>query len=181
MSNLLSKKSINRHPLLSVFFLTMLRSIFFILFIGFLLSDSKKKSIERMKQSYFNDDGRDVINSSIIDSTEGSKIYMTDKNGKLNRDRVILFWNTFYGDGWFNIGRKYEPFQTCPHKNCFTTRDRSLLTNPNFIVDAVVFFGVQCPHDDLRKIKQFKESEEIIQQKNTGMKPKIVLFMTVRL
>ena len=181
MSNLLSKKSINRHPLLSVFFLTMLRSIFFILFIGFLLSDSKKKSIERMKQSYFNDDGRDVINSSIIDSTEGSKIYMTDKNGKLNRDRVILFWNTFYGDGWFNIGRKYEPFQTCPHKNCFTTRDRSLLTNPNFIVDAVVFFGVQCPHDDLRKIKQFKDSEEIFQQKNTGIKPKIVLFMTVRL
>ena len=162
--------------------MTMLRSIFFILFIRFLLSDSKKKSIQRMKQSYCNDDdGRDVINSSIIDSTEGSKIYMTDKNGKLNRDRVILFWNTFYGDGWFNIGRKYEPFQTCPHKNCFTTRDRSLLTNPNFIVDAVVFFGVQCPQDDLRKMKQFKESEEIIQQKNAGIKPKIVLFMTVRL
>ena len=58
--------------------MTMLRSILFILFINFTLSNSKKNTIVRLKESYCNehgkrqeDYGRDEINRSMINSTEG--------------------------------------------------------------------------------------------------------------
>ena len=59
--------------------MTMLRSIISILFIIFTLLDSKKNTIERLKQSYCNEPGkrqeyygRDVINSSMKNSNEGT-------------------------------------------------------------------------------------------------------------
>ena len=58
--------------------MTMLRSITFILFINFTLSDSKINTIKRLKESYCNDNGkrredygRDVINSSMKNINEG--------------------------------------------------------------------------------------------------------------
>ena len=58
--------------------MTMLRSITFIIFINFTLSNLNKNTIERLKESYHNDNGRrqedygrDVINSSTRNSNEG--------------------------------------------------------------------------------------------------------------
>ena len=57
---------------------TMLRSIIFILFINFMLSDSKKNTFEILKESYCHYDGKrqedygkDVITSSMRNSNEG--------------------------------------------------------------------------------------------------------------
>ena len=97
-----------------------------------------------------------------------------------NRTRIILFWNTYWEDGWFHIGKEYEPFQTCLHKNCYTTRKKSVLYDPNYIVDGIVFNGVKCPANDLKKMRQFKESEKLVHQRNQGIKPKIIFFMNVR-
>ena len=98
----------------------------------------------------------------------------------INRTRIILFWNTYWVDGWFHIGKGYEPFQTCLHKNCYTTRKKSVLYDPNYIVDGIVFNGVKCPANDLKKMRQFKESEKLVYQRNQGIKPKIIFFMNVR-
>ena len=98
----------------------------------------------------------------------------------INRTRIILFWNKYWGDGWFHIGKGYEPFQTCLHKNCYSTKNRSVLYDPNYIVDGIVFYRIQCPMDDLKKIRQFKESEKLVEQKNQGIKPKLIFFDNVR-
>ena len=98
----------------------------------------------------------------------------------INRTRIILFWNKYWGDGWFHIGKGYEPFQTCLHKNCYSTKNRSVLYDPNYIVDGIVFYRIQCPMDDLKKIRQFKESEKLVGQKNQGIKPKLIFFDNVR-
>ena len=34
--------------------------------------------------------------------------------------------------------------------------------------------------DDLKKIRQFKESEKLVQQKNQGIRPKLIFFDNVR-
>ena len=103
-------------------------------------------------------------------------------NAKLstNRTRIILFWNKYWGDGWFHIGKGYEPFETCLQKNCYTTRKRSVLYDPNYIVDGIVFYAVECPANDLKKMRQFKESAELVYKKNHGIRPKIIFFMNVR-
>ena len=98
----------------------------------------------------------------------------------INRTRIILFWNKYWGDGWFHIGKGYEPFQDCLQKNCYTTRKRSVLYDPNYIVDGIVFYAVDCPSNDLKKMRQFKESEKLVLQNNHGIKPKIIFFMNVR-
>ena len=61
--------------------MTMLRSIISILFIIFTLLDSKKNTIEGLKQSYCNEHGkrqeyygRDVINSNMINNAEGTSL-----------------------------------------------------------------------------------------------------------
>ena len=100
----------------------------------------------------------------------------------INRTRIILFWNTYWEDGYYgyHIGKGYEPFQTCLHKNCYSTKNRSVLYDPNYIVDGIVFYRIQCPMDDLKKIRQFKESEKLVEQKNQGIKPKLIFFDNVR-
>ena len=99
---------------------------------------------------------------------------------KLNRTITILFWNKNGNDGIMD-GQGFQPFQTCLHKNCLSTRDKSLLNNPRYIIDAIVFYGGKDGFmDDLNEMKQFKESKELFEQMNQGIKPKIVLFIAVR-
>ena len=102
-------------------------------------------------------------------------------NATINRTRIILFWNTYLKDGYYgyHIGKGYEPFQTCLHKNCYSTKNRSVLYDPNYIVDGIVFYRIQCPMDDLKKIRQFKESEKLVEQKNQGIRPKLIFFDNV--
>ena len=100
----------------------------------------------------------------------------------INRTRIILFWNTYWEDGYYgyHIGKGYEPFQNCLQKNCYTTRKRSVLYDSNYIVDGIVFYAVDCPSNDLKNMRQFKESEKLVLQNNHGIKPKIIFFMNVR-
>ena len=115
------------------------------------------------------------------ESEEKSQIItILSGNETLNRTRIILFWNTFWEDGWFHIGKGYQPFQNCHHKNCYTTRNRALLYDPNYIIDAIVFYGVACSTYDLKKMRQFKKSKKLVHQKNQGIRPKIILLMNVR-
>ena len=98
---------------------------------------------------------------------------------KLNGTIIILIWNKPGNDGIMD-GLGFQPFQTCLHKNCLSTRDKSLLHNPKHIIDAIVFYGGKDQFiDDLNEMKQFKESKELVQQMNQGIKPKIVLFIAV--
>ena len=103
-------------------------------------------------------------------------------NATINRTRIILFWNTYLKDGYYgyHIGKGYQPFQTCLQKNCYSTKNRSVLYDPNYIVDGIVFYAVDCPSNDLKKMRQFKESEKLVLQNNHGIKPKIIFFMNVR-
>ena len=77
-------------------------------------------------------------------------------------------------------GFGYQPFQSCFHKNCYITRNISLLDNPNYGIDGIIFYGAQRFLDDLKKIKSFTESKKLIQQNNKGIKPKVILFNAVR-
>ena len=103
---------------------------------------------------------------------------------KLNPTITILFWNKLV-DGMID-GLGFEPFQTCLHKSCISIRDKSLLNNSKHTIDAIVFYGgakgsLQKQNQiDLTEMKQFKESNNIIEQMNQGIKPKIILFMPVR-
>ena len=89
-------------------------------------------------------------------------------------------------DWWHVDGLGFQPFQTCLHKNCLSTRDKSLLNNPKYIIDAIVFYGggkgsvEKQNQKDLTEIKQFKESDALVQQMNQGIKPKLVLSIVVR-
>ena len=78
-----------------------------------------------------------------------------------------------------SIGKGYEPFEHCYNKNCFTTRDRSLLYNPKYIVNAIVFHGVDIPINEFKEIHKFKMNQDLVMHKNSGIIPKIVLFMLV--
>ena len=85
--------------------------------------------------------------------------------------RTILFWNSIW------ILDYFEDFKGCPnHKNCITTRNRSLLYDPNYIVDAVVFHGVNVPVNEFNSLKVGKNQ---ILRLNKGIKPLIVLYMLV--
>ena len=105
------------------------------------------------------------------------------KKGRTEQDRTpnrtILFWNKYWNDEWFGIGRGYEPFGNCFNKNCYTTRDRSLLYNPDYIVNAIIFHGVGIPRKEFKAVKEFKMSQDLVKQNNSGIIPKIVLFMLV--
>ena len=137
-----------------------------IIFIAFFqTSESNQDYFERFKQT---------INEAKI-CTVGKK---------LNHTITILFWNKLV-DGMID-GLGFEPFQTCLHKRCISTRDKSFLNNSKHIIDAIVFYGgakgsMQKQNIlDLNEMKQFKESDDLIEQMNQGIKPKIILFMPVR-
>ena len=117
---------------------------------------------------------KDNANNRCMDKHSKSQLGKT-----LNRTITILFWNKYWIDGMID-GLGFQPFQTCLHKNCLLTRDKSLLNNPKYIIDAIIFYGGKDTVDDLTEMKQFKESEDLVQQMNQGIKPKLVLFMAVR-
>ena len=73
-------------------------------------------------------------------------------------------------------------FKNCFNKNCYTTKNRSLLYDPKKIVNAIVFFGIGIPRNDneFKKIKQFKMNQQLVKEKNGGIIPKIVLYMRVK-
>ena len=87
--------------------------------------------------------------------------------------KTILFWNE---DEWFDKGKS---FQTCFHTNCFITKNNSMLDDPNYIINAVVFRGEKIPINVLRKLKELKHNTELAKQNNRRIIPKIVLFMRV--
>ena len=87
--------------------------------------------------------------------------------------KTILFWNE---DEWFDKG---QSFQTCSHTNCFITKNNSMLDDPNYIINAVVFRGEKIPINVLRKLKELKHNTELAKQNNRRIIPKIVLFMRV--
>ena len=96
-----------------------------------------------------------------------------------NRDIIILFWNKFWVHEWFNIGNGSLPYKKCSNQNCFNTRNRSLLHDPNIIVDAIIFHGVEIPLTEFEEIRRFRDNCHFVQMKNQGIKPKIVLFLVV--
>ena len=96
-----------------------------------------------------------------------------------DQDIIILFWNKFWVHEWFNIGKGSLPYQKCANQNCFNTRNRSLLYDPNIIVDAIVFHGVKIPLEEFEEIRKFRENRHLVRKKNRGIKPKIVLFLVV--
>ena len=65
-------------------------------------------------------------------------------------------------------------------------RPELVFLGPDPSLDAIVFYGgakgsLQKQNQiDLTEMKQFKESNNIIEQMNQGIKPKIILFMPVR-
>ena len=117
--------------------------------------------------------GQNVISSSADDDSN-------TKNKTLKRMVIILFWNKYWNEGIMD-GLGFQPFETCFHKNCFSSREKSLLYDPKYAVDAIVFYGGKDSPDDLKEMKQFKESEDLVEQNNQGIKPQVVLFMAVRL
>ena len=145
-------------------------------------AESNQDNFERLKQTLnelrfcTEDYGKykDNANNRCMDKHSKSQLGKT-----LNRTITILFWNKYWIDGIMD-GLGFQPFQTCLHKNCLSTRDKSLLNNPKYIIDAIIFYGGKDTVDDLTEMKQFKESEDLVQQMNQGIKPKIILFMPVR-
>ena len=91
--------------------------------------------------------------------------------------RTILFWNSYWNSEYFDMGKGNKQFKDCPNqKNCYTTKNQTLLYDPNYIVDAVVFHGVSAPLDVLQSLKIGKNQ---LIRLNKGIKPLIVLFMMV--
>ena len=95
--------------------------------------------------------------------------------------KIILFWNSYWHWHYFDMGHGNEGFKNCPNeKNCITTRNRSHLYDPNFIVKAIVFHGVGVSLDELNSLKMQKLNNQL-KKWNHGVDPLIVLFMLVSL
>ena len=95
--------------------------------------------------------------------------------------RTILFWNKYWNDGWFKIGEGKTPFETCAKKSCLTTRNRTLLYDPEYVIDAVLFHGGDGSiiEGEFQEIKDFKNNRKLVEQKNKGIIPKIILYTMV--
>ena len=132
-------------------------------------SESKQNYFERLKQTL--NEGRFCTKDygKYKDNSIGSRHIDKHSNhqlGKsLNRTITILFWNKYWNDGIMD-GLGFQPFQTCLHKNCLSTRDQSLLNNPKYIIDAIIFYGGKDSVEDLNEMKKFKESEDLVQKRN---------------
>ena len=95
--------------------------------------------------------------------------------------KTILFWNKYWRDGWFKIGEGKIPFKSCAKKNCLTTRNRTLLYDPEYVIDAVLFHGGDGSiiKGEFQEIKDFKNNKTLVGQKNKGIIPKIILYTMV--
>ena len=151
----------------------------------FQTSGSNQNHFERLKQTineirFCTKDYGKYKDRMISSRHMDNNIMKQEMGKKLNRTITILFWNKYWNDGIMD-GPEFQPFQTCLHKNCLSTWDKSLLNNPKYIIDAIVFYGGKDWFmDDLNEMKQFKDSKELLHQMNQGINPKIILFMAVR-
>ena len=93
--------------------------------------------------------------------------------------KTILFWNKYWRDGWFKIGEGKIPFKSCTKKNCLTTRNRTLLYDPEYVIDAILFHACSIIVQEFQEIKDYKNSSELVEQKNKGIIPKIILYTMV--
>ena len=95
--------------------------------------------------------------------------------------KTILFWNKYWRDGWFKIGEGKIPFKSCTKKNCLTTRNRTLLYDPEYVIDAVLFHGGDgsIKKREFQEIKDFKNDRKLVEQNNKGIIPKIILYTMV--
>ena len=153
-------------------------------------SETNQNNFEMLKQTLnearfcTEDNGQYKDNSIIRDinrhsnsQTKAIKTVLSHK--ELNLTITILLWNKWWNDGIID-GSGFQPFQTCLYKNCVSTRDKSLLYNPKYIIDAIIFYGDKNKKV-ITELKKFKESDELVKQMNQGIKPKLVLFMAVSL
>ena len=70
-------------------------------------------------------------------------------------------------------------FKSCPEfKNCYTTTRKTKLTNPNEIIDAIVFHGVGL---NTSEIQYLKKKRQLLSKVNKGIEPLYILFMLVSL
>lgn len=67
-------------------------------------------------------------------------VYVEWTTGR-NGIRYILYWDSMWQYEDFGLGFGSEHFRNCAVKNCFATKDRSLLPLEEY--DALVFHGVQ--------------------------------------
>lgn len=58
-----------------------------------------------------------------------------------NNLKYILYWTKYWNMDDFAFGFGSENFKYCPVKNCFTTKDKTLLPIDEF--DALIFHGVE--------------------------------------
>lgn len=106
---------------------------------------------------------------------------MKSYNKTVSARKTILFWNSFWNSKYFEMGMGNEKFKSCPNfNNCYTTRKKSELNNPKFIIDAVVFHGV-FSKNDIPAIQKLKKNRQSLKKLNQGIDPLFVLFMRVRI
>ena len=68
-------------------------------------------------------------------------------------------------------------FKSCPEfKNCYTTTRKTKLTNPNEIIDAIVFHGVRL---NISEIQYLKKKRHLLSKVNKGIEPLYILYMLV--
>ena len=122
-------------------------------------------------------------NSYELPVPKSQPLFSNASGNPCNTTKVIIFWNKFWNKYVYNaygIDKGPEVFKNCHKKNCVITKDRSKLYNPEYIISAIVFFGVGIQKNEFKKIQKFKKSKELVVRKNGGITPKIALFMRVR-
>ena len=112
-------------------------------------------------------------------SPEGQNVFKRPEPKSAEQYRTILFWNNYWSDGWFKIGEGKIPFKSCSKKNCLTTRNRTLLYDPEYVIDAILFHACSIIVPEFQEIKDYKNSSELVEQKNKGIIPKIILYTMV--
>ena len=112
---------------------------------------------------------------------KGQNVFKRPKSAEQRQYKTILFWNKYWDDGWFKIGEGKIPFKSCSKKNCLTTRNRTLLYDPEYVIDAIIFHGGDGSIilQEFQEIKDYKNSSELVEQKNKGIIPKIILYTMV--
>ena len=121
-------------------------------------------------------------NSYELHVPKSQPLFSNASGNPCNTTKIIIFWNKFWNKYIYNafgIDKGPEVFKHCNNKNCVITKDRSKLYNPEYIVSAIVFFGVGIQKNEFKEIQRFKKSKEWVVRKNGGITPKIVLFMRV--